>query len=71
MIPAEQSCFWAFLSSPWVLWSLCHLQLHYHSNQHYFLRELGDMFASHCPSTYTAGSEDCSNTDNTKTNVHN
>lgn len=69
MIPAEQSCFWAFLFSPWVLWALCHLPLHYHWDQHYFLLGLGRMSASHCPSTDTAGSEDCSNTD-TNTNVH-
>lgn len=69
MIPAEQSCFWASLFSPWVLWALWHLQLRYHLAQCYFLLGLERMSASHCPSTDTAGSEDCSNTD-TSTNVH-
>lgn len=71
MIPVEQSCFWAFLFSPWVLWALCHLPLHYHLGQHYSLLGLGRMSACQCPSTDTAGSEDCSNTDNANTNVHN
>lgn len=66
MIPAEQSCFWAFLFS---LWVLCHLPLHYQVVQHYFLLGLGHKSASHCPSTDTAGSEDCSNTD-TNINAH-
>lgn len=69
MIPAEQSCFWAFLFSPLALWALCHLPLHYHLVQRYCLLGLGRMSVSHCPSTDTAGSEDCSNTD-TNTNVH-
>lgn len=62
IIPAEQSCFWAFPFSPWVL---CCLLLHC---LFVLLNQLSQVhrFASHCPSIDTVVFGGCSNTDNTK-----